>query len=459
MFKTLYSRIAIYTVVIMLFSAVASFILSNIYYHIYLKPSNDHKIMTTLQEAKNYQETSDTKNMKAYFKHISELNFQVLTVNQEGHRHFYGDKFRRDNLSKKAVQQVLNHHDYHGIRNHPYQLFVTGFFDNETANTVGTSFNTPQGKIAVFIRPDIGKSFSEFRVFLAILIILLLMISMILIISSTYALIKPISQLKRATNRLMEGDFNAPIAITRKDEFGTLQYRFDQMRLSLKQLDDMRQHFVQNVSHEIKTPLTHIHQLLNRLSTADNEKDRTFYISEIYATTNRLSNLTHALLLLAELDNNEHLEFKDEVQLTEIIRLIIRHEQYTVDAKDLIVMTDIEDVVIQGNYRLLYQAFQNIISNAIKYAEQDGSVDIDIAPSKQNSEVIVCRISDDGPGMSEETKAHLFERFYKGTHSATSNGLGLAIAQMIIQLHGGQVEVESTLGEGSTFIITLSKKL
>ena len=191
---------------------------------------------------------------------------------------------------------------------------------------------------------------------------------MLLIISSTYALIKPISQLKRATNRLMEGDFSTPIVTTRKDELGTLQYRFDQMRLSLKQLDDMRQHFVQNVSHEIKTPLTHIHQLLDRLSMTDSEQEREYYIAEIYAATNRLSNLTRALLLLAELDNHEHLEFKDKIELAELIRLIIRHEQYSIDAKDLIVLTDIENITIQGNYRLIYQAFQNVISNAIKYS-------------------------------------------------------------------------------------------
>ncbi|AYU55983.1 HAMP domain-containing sensor histidine kinase [Staphylococcus debuckii] len=459
MFKTLYSRIAIYTVVIMLFSAVASFILSNIYYHVQLKPSNDHKIMTTLKEAKHYQEETHTKDMPAYFQHISELNFQVLTINQAGQRQFYGDHFRRDNLSEKAIHQVMHEKDYHGIRNHPYQLFVTGFFDNETANTVGTAFHTPEGKVAVFIRPDIGKSFSEFRVFLAILLVLLLLISMLLIISSTYALIKPISQLKRATNRLMEGDFNTPIVTTRKDELGTLQYRFDQMRLSLKQLDDMRQHFVQNVSHEIKTPLTHIHQLLDRLSMTDSEQEREYYIAEIYAATNRLSNLTRALLLLAELDNHEHLEFKDKIELAELIRLIIRHEQYSIDAKDLIVLTDIEDMAIQGNYRLIYQAFQNVISNAIKYSEQDGSIDIEIAPSEKDRNQIVCRVTDDGPGMTEETQAHLFERFYKGTHSATSNGLGLAIAQMIVQLHGGTIEVESTPGEGSTFIITLTKNI
>ena len=85
------------------------------------------------------------------------------------------------------------------------------------------------------MRPDIGKTFSEFRIFLAILITLLLLFSIILVISSTYAIIKPIQQLKRATERLMHGNFDEVIHVTRKDEFGTLQYRFDKMRLSLKQ--------------------------------------------------------------------------------------------------------------------------------------------------------------------------------------------------------------------------------
>lgn len=457
MFKSLYSRIAIYTIVIMIASAIASFILSNVYYHIYLKPSNDQKIMTTLQEAKKYQNEAHINDLPAYFQHISELNFQVLTIDQQGKRHFYGDAFRRDTLKQSVINKVLQGDNYHGIKNHPYQLFVTGFFDNETSNTVGTAFHTPKGNLAVFIRPDIGKSFSEFRLFLVILIVLLLVISMALIISSTYALIKPISQLKHATNRLMEGDFTTPIKKTRKDELGTLQYRFDQMRISLKQLDDMRQHFVQNVSHEIKTPLTHIHQLLDRLSQTQDETERKYYIDQIYQTTSRLSNLTRALLLLSELDNHEHLTFDDTVNLAEILQLIVRHEQYSMDAKDLIVMTDLQQISIKGNYRLLYQAFQNIVSNAVKYSQQDGSIDIDLKVTEQ--EEIECHITDDGPGMTEATKQHLFERFYKGNHSQTSNGLGLAIAKTIINMHGGDIKVISTLGEGSTFIITLPKKL
>ena len=250
----------------------------------------------------------------------------------------------------------------------------------------------------------------------------------------------------------MDGDFKTPIAVTRHDELGTLQYRFDQMRISLKQLDDMRQHFVQNVSHEIKTPLTHIHQLLDRLSQAQDKESRLYYIDEIHTTTSRLSNLTRALLLLAELDNHDHLDYDDEIDIAQMLRVMVRHEQYAIDDKDLLIMTDLQEITIKGNYRLLYQAFSNILTNAIKYTEAGGSIDIELT---QSNHTVECRIADDGPGMSDAVQAHLFERFYKGNTSATSNGLGLAIAQMIVQLHGGEIKVESTIGEGSTFILTL----
>ncbi|PTK45654.1 two-component sensor histidine kinase, partial [Staphylococcus nepalensis] len=178
-----------------------------------------------------------------------------------------------------------------------------------------------------------------------------------------------------------------------------------------------------------------------------------YYIDEIHATTSRLSNLTRALLLLAELDNNDHLDYDDEVEITQMLRLMVRHEQYAIDAKDLLIMTDLEPITVKGNYRLLYQAFHNILTNAIKYTKQEGSIDIDVF--SENNTSMICRITDDGPGMSEDVQAHLFERFYKGNSSATSNGLGLAIAQMIMRLHGGDIKVESTLGEGSTFILSM----
>lgn len=455
MFKSLYTRIAVYTVMVMLFSAIVSFLCTNIIYHNHLKANNDAKIMRTLKDSSTYQKESSMHNLPAFFQHMGEMNYQVMTISEKGKKSFYGTAFRKDNISKQEIQSVLQGHDYHGIKNLPYNPFVTGFFENTTKNTVGITFNQNNEKTAVFMRPDIGKTFSEFRIFLAILITLLLIFSIILIISSTYSIIKPIQQLKQATNRLMQGNFDTSINITRKDEFGTLQYRFDKMRLSLKQLDDMRQHFVQNVSHEIKTPLTHIHHLLDQMKYAKSSTERNQYIGDIYQITTQLSELTKELLLLSEIDNGAHLEFKDHITLNKLLKQIIRHEQFLANQKDLIIMSDLADVQIIGNERLLYQAFQNLITNAIKYSKHGGTIEVTL---KQNIDTIICTITDDGQGMTEETQAHLFERFYKAGNNDNSNGLGLAIAKAVFELHGGSISVKSKKNNGTTFSISIDNQ-
>ncbi|WP_145459226.1 HAMP domain-containing sensor histidine kinase [Staphylococcus pettenkoferi] len=452
MFKSLYSRIAIYTITVMLISALLSFLLTNVYYHVKLKPSNDAKIMQTLKQARSYQDTLSAEQTDHYFKHLGDMNYQVMTVNQNGDKHYYGERFRKDNVSQKDINHVLSGRDYHGIRDLRYHPFITGFFENVTSNTVGVQFTTDKEKLTVFMRPDIGKTFSEFRVFLAVLLTILLLISIILVISSTYSIIKPVQQLKQATQQLMRGRFDQPIKQTRKDELGTLQHRFDSMRLSLKQLDDMRSHFVQNVSHEIKTPLTHIHQQLGQLQHAETKEERDYHIEEIHQITSQLSNLTKELLLLAELDNGNHLTFNDNIKFNALITEIVRHHQFSADQKDLVILTDLEDVQSKGNEQLLYQAIQNLMSNAIKYSERGGMIEVTL---RRDVDQVVLSIADDGQGISEEAQARLFERFYKMSSDDTSNGLGLAIAKTIVELHGGVIEVDSAKGEGTMFVVKL----
>ena len=145
----------------------------------------------------------------------------------------------------------------------------------------------------------------------------------------------------------MNGNFETPISRTRHDEIGTLQFRFDTMRQSLKQLDDMRQHFVQNVSHEIKTPLTHIERLLTELQSAHSEDERHSLINDIHLEITRLSNLIKELLLLSELDNANHLSVDDKLELSSLITDIIRHEQYTIDDKSLMLLSDMHNIYFQ----------------------------------------------------------------------------------------------------------------
>lgn len=168
MFNTLYARIAIYSITVILFSALISFVLTNVYYHYNLKASNDAKIMKTLKEARQYEQSAKPTHIQQYFKHLGQMNYQIMTVDQKGHKTFYGEPFREDTLSQNAINNVLNNKDYHGIKDKSFALFVTGFFDNVTDNTVGINFKTKDGSIAVFMRPDIGETFSEFRTFLAV---------------------------------------------------------------------------------------------------------------------------------------------------------------------------------------------------------------------------------------------------------------------------------------------------
>lgn len=106
----------------------------------------------------------------------------------------------------------------------------------------------------------------------------------------------------------------------------------------------------------------------------------------------------------------------------------------------------------KGNEQLLYQAIQNLMSNAIKYSERGGMIEVTL---RRDVHQVVLSIADDGQGISEEAQARLFERFYKMSSDDTSNGLGLAIAKTIIELHSGVIEVDSAEGEGTMFVVKL----
>ena len=189
---------------------------------------------------------------------------------------------------------------------------------------------------------------------------------------------------------------------------------------------------------EIKTPLTHIHHLLDLLKFAKTDNAREQYIEEIYEVTTQLSELTKALLLLSEIDNGAHLDFDDDIQLNQLIKKIIRHEQFSANEKDLILMSDLETISMNGNERLLHQAFQNLITNAIQYSTTGGMVDVTLS-------------------QNLETQARIFERFYKSSNHDNSNGLGLAIAKAIFELHHGTITVDSEKNAGTTFTITFKK--
>ena len=175
------------------------------------------------------------------------------------------------------------------------------------------------------------------------------------------------------------------------------QSRFDTMRKRLGQVDEMRQHFVQNVSHEIKTPLTHIQSILTQLQLSKSKEERQMHVNELFNITTQVSDLTQELLLLSELDNAEHLTLDNRIHLNDLIKDIVRHEQFHIEEKDLVIMTELDEVYFLGNERLIHQALSNLIINAIKYTPQYGLIQIHLSieasniilPSKMRAQSVI----------------------------------------------------------------------
>src|SRR5699024_12521143 len=132
MFKSLYTRISVYSIIVMLFSASVSFLCTNIIYHNFLKENNDAKIMRTLKDSIAYQKESKIDNPVPFFKHLGEMNYQVMTVSNSGNRNYYGAEFRKDNINNQDVRNVLKGKDYNDIEDLSYNTNINGLFENIT---------------------------------------------------------------------------------------------------------------------------------------------------------------------------------------------------------------------------------------------------------------------------------------------------------------------------------------
>ncbi|WP_256721473.1 sensor histidine kinase [Paenibacillus odorifer] len=230
----------------------------------------------------------------------------------------------------------------------------------------------------------------------------------------------------------------------------------------MKQLEQMRQDFVSNVSHEIQTPLTSISGFAKALQNNDliMEEERSEYLDIIIAESERLSRLSDNLLKLASLDSEHHPFNADSFNLDEQIRTIVVTCEPQWSAKGIVIDLELPEAVkIKGDEDQLKQVWMNLLSNSIKFTPEGGNIRISIDDSAADVSVTV---SDNGIGISPEEFNTVFQRFYKIDKSRNGNnngnGLGLAIVKKIVSLHQGNIEVDGAVGAGTTIIVRLPHK-
>ena len=456
--KTLYSRFVLTTICIMVLSSVIAFVLSNLYYQYNLKSFNDQKITGMAYDIQDFYKHNPEVNMEDYLTHVGKLGYQIYLVDEHGQGVFYGGEFRNHTLNPKVVKQVVNGKTYHGILNFPSKLFITGFFDNDLMNSIGVPIVIGGVTHALFLRPDVTVQFGEMRIFFSIIMMISILLSILLVGIITRHIVRPIVHLTDATKRISQGKYDLKLNVRRRDEFGKLANHFSHMAKGLEQLEQMRQEFVSNVSHEIQSPLASIQGFSQTLQTSKNLSDeqRQRYLSIIEEESRRMSQLSKQLLMLASLDKEEQILEKTTFDLAAQIKQVLLVTEWSWRSKELAIDMELPSVFIHGDQQLLHQVWTNLITNSVKFTDSGGTISLRIS---RQDDLCCIEISDTGVGMAAADLPHIFNRFYKADTSRdrkeTSTGLGLSITQKIIDLHHGHIEVESQLGKGTTFRVLL----
>lgn len=457
--KSLKAKFTLTTITIIFLSFLIAFLLSNSYYQQKLKPDNDQKNTEIALQMVQYAEKEQTLALEDYLQHIASIGYHLMLIDEHGQKQFFGDPFRDESLPEEIVFQVINGEVYHGMALLPQETFVTGFFANELKNTIGVPLRNNEQSYALFMRPNIKLLFNEMHILFGLLLFLTIALCIIFVIITTTFLIDPISKLTRATRQITDGNFSIKLEIDRNDEIGELAKSFTQMAHELGQLDEMKNEFISNISHDIQSPLSNIKGYTDLLSKeALTETEKLQYTKIINDEITRLSDLTKELLLLASLDRIENLLKKKPFQLSAQIKELIRHYQWRLNEKGIMISYSLPDVTVVGDPSLLYTVWDNLISNGIKYNKQNGSLEIIV---HEENDCVEVHFRDSGIGMTIEDIGRIFDRFYRAdsarTRTIEGTGLGLSIAATIIKLHDGQIEVTSSKEKGTHIVVRLQK--
>ena len=235
---------------------------------------------------------------------------------------------------------------------------------------------------------------------------------------------------------------------------GVVVYSFDITEHALA--EKSRQEFTANVSHELKTPLQSI---MGSAELMENglvkTEDMPRFLGNIRREASRLVSLINDIIHLSELDENVKTE-TEQVELNSVIQEVFSVLRPAAEQKSIILMTEGEPVVVEGNRRYLYEILYNLCDNAIRYNRENGSVKVMV--TKQGERTVI-KVTDTGIGIPKEHQERVFERFYRvdKSHSKETGGtgLGLSIVKHAVQYHGGQVKMESVPGEGTTVTVVI----
>jgi len=272
---------------------------------------------------------------------------------------------------------------------------------------------------------------------------------------------RPIRKLGEATKKVAEGDFSIyvePLHTADKHDYIDVMFLdFNKMVAELGSIETLKNDFVANVSHELKTPLAVLKNYTTLLKNGNlSAETQEEYKDTIIEATDRLSALITNILRLTKLDSQTIESTAKPYDLCRQLADCILQFEPLWEKKEIEIDVDIEDrAVIMADESMMEIVWNNLLSNAIKFTGSGGKIALN---QTSDTNTITVTVSDSGCGMSNETIKHIFDKFYQGdtSHSQEGNGLGLALAYRIVEKAGGTLSVESQVGKGSVFTVQLN---
>ena len=273
-------------------------------------------------------------------------------------------------------------------------------------------------------------------------------------------LMRPVYRLCEAAQKVARGDFSVRLAPMRrdgkKDEFEVLFEDFNTMTEELASTEMLKNDFVSNVSHELKTPLAVIQNYATLLQSDNlSDEERRQYSRRIGEASSRLSVLVSNILLLSRLENQKIMPARHPFNLSEALCRCILNYESALDEKDIELVTELDqDLIVSSDENLLDMVWNNLLSNAVKFTPDHGRIEVLV---KKEGGTAVVKITDNGCGIAGKSVRHIFDKFYQAdaSHATQGNGLGLALTKRIADLLGGDIYVESAPGKGASFTVEL----
>ncbi|MGN0203597.1 MAG: ATP-binding protein [Coprococcus sp.] len=294
-------------------------------------------------------------------------------------------------------------------------------------------------------------------VMIVVICVISLILGLVIMTIVQKLLIGPICEMTKAMQQLAAGKFDTrvPMSMFRPREIVTFTESFNKTAETLSSVEILRSDFINNFSHEFKTPIHSLVGIAELLRGGDcSPEEMEEYLDIIIDQSKRLASLSTNVLYLTKLETETVPVEMKMLNLSELLRQKLVMFDHKCNEKRLELHTNIEQIELYGNDNLLLQMIGNILDNAIKFSPEGDSVLVELLAKEDR---VVFKVTDHGCGMDKETINRIFDKFYQGdtSHSAEGFGLGLPMVKKIVELHRGRLTVESRVGKGSVFTVEL----